>query len=117
MDEVKKVALWITGIITALIVSGAIILVICLASMEAPKQPTLSNSTSASEQEVKVKEITNYKDIVSSLQSQRTNIYDFVVLKTLLPLFNSLIVTVLTYIFAKTALQAYSNYIAEKYKR
>ena len=115
MDEVRKIVLWATGIIAVLIVIGSIILALNLTFMEVPKPPVLSYSTTTGEQEVKTKEIANYKELVSSLQAQRTNIFDYVILKSLLPLFNYLIAAVLTYIFAKTALEAYKSYLTKKY--
>ncbi len=117
MDEIRKIVLWATGIIAVLIIIGSIILALNLTFIEVPKPPILSVSTNISHQEVKTKEIANYKELISSFQAQRTNIFDYVVLRSLLPLFNYLTAAVLTYIFAKTALQTYTTYITEKYRK
>ncbi|MBD0297298.1 MAG: hypothetical protein ICV84_19225 [Flavisolibacter sp.] len=117
MEDVRKIVLWATGIIVALIVVASVMLFFSMTSIEVPTTPVLSTSTTTSEQEAKAKEIANYEGVVSALQAQRTTTYDFVVVKTLLPLFNSLIASVLTYVFANTALQAFKTYMTEKYKR
>ena len=117
MDEIRKIVLLGTGIIAILIVTGSIILTFCLATLKVPNPPALSTSTATTEQEAKTKEIANYKELVLSMQAQRTSIFDYVVLKALLPLFGYLIASVLTYIFAKTALLAYNTYLTQKYKK
>lgn len=115
MEELRKIALIFTGTIATIATIGCVLLALNLTFMEMPKAPALSTSTTSSEQESKAKEISNYKDLVSSLQGQRTTILDFAVIRCLLPLFNSLITAVLGYVFAKTALQAYDAYLSKKH--
>jgi hypothetical protein len=114
MEEIRKITLWITGIIAVFIILACVILTFRIASIQLPTTPVVS--TVATEQDGKRQEIANYKELVLSLQNQRTIVFDYVVLKTLLPLFGYIIASVLTYIFTKTALQAYNSYISAKYK-
>lgn len=110
--DAKKIALFVTAIIVALMILGAISLAISFTSIKPPSPPVLTTGNST-EQETKKAEIANYKELILSLQVQRTNLYDFVILKTLLPLFNSLITAVLAYIFAKTTLEGFRLYISK----
>lgn len=114
MDKVRKIVLWTTGVILAMILISSFVLCYSVASLNMPAIPSQTNSTNTNEQDAKAKEVSNYKEIIQSLQAQRTNIYDFVVIRTLLPLFNTIVVSVLSYVFARTFLEVYKIHIAAK---
>jgi hypothetical protein len=112
MEEIKPIVLWVTGIVAFLIIIASIILAIDLKNMEMPQAPVLSPGAITMEQERKAIEIANYKELTSTKQALRTNIFDFVVIKTLIPLFTSLITAVITYILATRVLDIFETYIA-----
>ena len=114
MDKVRKIVLWATGVILGMILVSSLVLCYSVASINMPATPLQTNSTNANEQDAKAKEVSNYKEVVLSLQAQKTNIYDFVVIRTLLPLFNTIIISVLGYVFASTFLEAYKIHTAGK---
>lgn len=114
MEQLKKIAFWTTGIILGLIILGSFTLAFKLISMKFPTPPDLITSSNPTEQEAKTKEIANYKDLTVAMQAQQTNIFDFVILKTLLPILSSILTIVLAYIFAKTALKFYDTYLLRK---
>ena len=116
MGDIKKIALIFTVIITSLILIASSILTLSVSFMNIPQPPILNISTTLADQEVKAKEISNYKELTQVLQSQKTALYDFVVIKTLLPLFSAIIGTILTFIFVKSALDAYNIYVKSKFK-
>lgn len=76
--------------------------------------PVLTTSSSANEQDAKKKEIENYKELTSAVLSMRTNVFDFVVTKTMLPIFNSLLTAAAAYIFAKEGSKVLGVYLGER---
>lgn len=115
MPNLRTIIILMTGFLIALIIVACIALIINLIII-IPKPPTLVYGTSASEQETKAKEITNYKELYTTIQNQRTGIFDYVVIKTLLPLFSYLIATVLTFIFGKVVNKLISNFFTVRKK-
>lgn len=113
MPDLKLFVVYATCILATLVLIACIILTISLVTT-IPKPPTLITSTTTSEQEAKAKEIANYRELSTTIQLQRTNIFDFVVVRALLPLFGYLIATVLTFVFGKAAYQLMNAFLAER---
>ena len=93
-------------VIGVTLILGVIILVLSLLLtrdffINVPPRPNLSTSTDPGEQDVKKKEIENYEKLVTTMRSGTTGMYDWVVTKTLLPIFNSLLTAIIAYVFAK----------------
>ena len=116
MDSVKKCVLIITLAIVTLIFIANIILMYSICSTNYPQKPSLTDSKTVAEQECKAKEISNYKELAGSINSQKSNLFELIVIKSLLPLFTSLIAGVFTYIIAKSGMTALSNFILEREK-
>jgi hypothetical protein len=114
MDNLRRVALWSVLAILIFMLVADVMLIASMMQMDKPNVPQLIASTDISQLECKKKEIENYSALISVLQSQRTNIFDHSVTKTLLPLFNSLITYVLIYIFGAKAMELTKNYIDKK---
>jgi hypothetical protein len=116
MEDLRKIALFTTGVILFLIVAVSILVAANLTFMELPQAPELNPGGNVEAQNAKAKEIANYKDLISSMQMRPVAILDHVIIKTLLPLFGYLIASVLTYIFSNTILEAYKSHLREKNK-
>ena len=114
MEETRKIIYWIAGTILSLIIISVIFFTYSISTIKLPITPNTIVSTNTAEQEAKTKEIANYKQVVETLQWQKTNVYDFVVIKTLLPLFNYFIASILTFIFAKSANKIFQVYFAKR---
>ncbi|MGG9959987.1 hypothetical protein [Ferruginibacter sp. SUN106] len=114
MEEIRKIVFWIAGIILSLIIVSIIFLTYSISMMKLPLSPNTTVSSNTSEQEAKTKEIANYKQVVEILQWQKTNVYDFIVIRTLLPLFNYFIASILAFVFAKSAYEIFQIYYARK---
>lgn len=80
-----------------------------------PAIPILTKSNSKDEQETKTKEIANYKELCNSILSQKVQIIDAIVVKSLLPLFNTLVDGIFLYIFAKLGIAGLS-YLTQRMK-
>lgn len=114
MGKLRKAVYWIAGILFGLIIVGGLTLAVKSSSVKLPAPPVFTNSADTNVQDAKSKEIVNYKELVQAIQAQQTNIYDFVVIKTFLSVLTSILTVILTYIFAKTALDFYGLYLKRK---
>ncbi len=113
-NDIKNIPVYILILLITWIFIEAISLSRTISRIPTPNPPVLSQDSTIAIQTSKSKEIENYKNLISAVHSSRISIYDNVVSKTLMPIFNSLIVAVLGYIFADKALKAYSLYMKKK---
>lgn len=116
MDKVKQIMLIATGIVFVLIITASIILPISVNAIKLPTSPTLTDTKITTEQEAKAKEISNYQNLTSQSLKLKTDIYDLIVIKALLPLFTTLITGIFTYIIAKFGIEFYKAYLVDKEK-
>lgn len=107
MEEIRKYALWLTAFVLACILLSTFMLTIQINKMELPPAPVLSPDGNDTLQDAKTKEIKNYKELVSVIHSTRTNIFEQTVVKIIIPIFNTLIASVLGFIFANECLKIY----------
>lgn len=114
MDIIKKILLVTTGVVLLGIFVSAIVLTTSVNKIEFPKTPALTDSATTSIQDAKTKEITSYQTLSSELIGQKTDVYDFITVKTLVPLFNTLIAGIFTYIIAKFGIESIRSYAIEK---
>ena len=117
MNDLKNIPVFIVVVLIAWILFESIMFSRTIGSIPLPEPPRLSQDTTESVQGAKSKEIENYKNLISAMHSRRLTVYENVVSKTLMPIFNSFIAAVLGYIFANKAAEAYTSYLAEKSKR
>lgn len=106
LETVKKILLCLGSVVLLLIITASIILYYSLISTKYPNPPDL-NKVSA---DIAKLQVANYKLVIETLQFKQTNIYDFIVLKTLIVICNSIIVTLITSVFTQAGLQLYQTY-------
>lgn len=63
------------------------------------------------------KAITNYQNLLTAMQLRTNTLFDLIVTKVLLPIFNTLIAAVITYVVAKHAAQTLSAYFVSREAR
>lgn len=107
MKFTKYFILFTTVFIIICILASCIILACSSWSDKLPKAPTLSTSSTMTEQDAVAKQITNYKELLMAQQQQRTNVFESVN-KALSTLFTAIIAAVLSYVIPKAVLAAFS---------
>lgn len=110
MENIKNIFILTAGLLLT------IIIVFCSiywnqSINKLPKQPSLSINGNDSSQISKLKEITNFKELTSVIQAQQDKTFDLIITKTLLPLLNSIIAAIITYILAKASFNLYTSYL------
>jgi hypothetical protein len=114
MEKAKSVLIWGTITLGSLIMVSSFVLLFLMSRGKAPEIPALTTSASAEIQQAKSIEIANYNALTTSLEARQTNAFDYAVLKTLVPLFTTLIAAVLTYVFTNSVLEAFKIYQTRK---
>lgn len=114
MEKAKSALIWGTITLGSLIMVSSFVLLFLMSRGKAPEIPALTTSASAEIQQAKSIEIANYNALTTSLEARQTNAFDYAVLKTLVPLFTTLIAAVLTYVFTNSVLEAFKIYQTRK---
>lgn len=114
MDKTKQLLLAATALLFLSVVASCIVYTFTISRLELPQHPSLTNSTETTVQDAKSKEISNYQTLTRELTKQKTDAFDLAITKTLLPLFNTLIAGVFTYIIAKLGISALKNHFSRK---
>jgi hypothetical protein len=65
-------------------------------------------------QESKANEIKNYKDLTDAMHSRATGAFDLVVIKTLLPVFTTILAAVLAFVFVRRAADILNKYLDKR---
>lgn len=108
----KTTLMWVTILLGLIMIGFAIIITINHLN-RLPPTPSLKMEAGTS-QEMKDKEISNYNSLASEIKSQYSTTYDFVVIKTLLPILTTLIAAVVAYVFAREASHVLRTYFIRK---
>jgi hypothetical protein len=114
LEKVKQILLITAGVLFLAILIYCINLTVSINQISFPSAPVLTDSASATIQEAKTKEITNYQTVTATLIKQKVDLYDQVIIKTLLPLLTGLITGIFTYIIAGFGIESFRNYAIEK---
>ncbi len=116
MENIKTIIIWVTGILLALVL--ALSIAFWMQNQNSlPQQPHLSVSTYDSVHTMKTKEIANYKELLLIVETQREKSFDLVITKTLLPILNTLLAAVITYILATTGKELLNSFINPKHRQ
>jgi hypothetical protein len=115
MDKARDIIIYITCILAFLIIIISVGFGIYLLNLPLPKEPILTIGKVEKEQPIKGQEISNYNELISSIQLQKPSVFYLLVTRTLIPIFSSLITAVLTYIFAQASFAIFKSYIDRRY--
>ena len=105
--SVSSVVLWILVSIVVLIAASSVVLV---SDFLVHSPPTPSLSSNPTELDNKTKEIQNYKDLTAAMQDRTKNMYQLVVVNTLLPIFQYLLTAFAALFVTQAAIKGMRSY-------
>jgi hypothetical protein len=109
LNSAQKIGLIFTLIIGLIIVIFSLITAVAVSKNPLPK-PDLKLGQNET-QDSKAKEISNYSELSTAMHSRATATFDLVVAKTLLPIFNTLLATILGFVFIRKTAEVVNNYL------
>lgn len=110
----KNIVIWITIFLGLIILMISIVLTISFLNKLPPIPSIIINSNQT--HQVNNNEILAYKDLCSTIQTNNNSVFEMLITKTLLPIFNVLITAIIAFIFVKKTNDTIKRYIELKNK-